>query len=162
MVQREVLEGNVVRYSDERASFTVLRLRPGVILLFGTGHDTGQFGDAPLSDFDAEIARFAPIEVFCDTSEVFNASQVVFERWASWMQSRRSNLKSINVLTASRFVHLTISIAKLISGTGELMRLYTEPRAFEEAIAREIGRTFSLSEARARVLSNPATGVTPR
>jgi hypothetical protein len=163
-MQRRVLDGNTVRYADPRASFTVVRLRPGLVLMFGDGHDTGQFGDAPLADFDAEIARFAPIELFCDASELFNASQVVFERWASWMQSRRSNLKAINVLTASKFVHLTISIAKVISGTGELMRLYTDPRSFEEAIAREVGRTFSLAEARARIVhalsSDPATGVT--
>ena len=161
VMDRRLLDGNIVRYTDERASFTVMRLRPGLMLVFGGGHDTGQFGDVPLVDFDAEISRFAPIELFCDASELFNASQVVFERWASWMQSRRSNLKAVNVLTASKFVHLTISIAKLISGTGELMRLYTDARSFEDAIAREAGHPFSLGEARARIIralsSEPAS-----
>ena len=148
-IAREVLSNGTVRYSDARASFTVMRLRPGLLLVFGTGHDTGQFEDVPLNEFDAELRRFAPIELFVDASEVFNASQVVFERWATWMQARRSEVKAINVLSGSKFVHLTLNIAKLISGTGELMRIYTDKRSFEEAIARETGRTFSLDETRA-------------
>jgi hypothetical protein len=60
----------------------------------------------------------------------------------------RSEVKAINVLSGSKFVHLTLSIAKLISGTGELMRIYTDKRSFEEAITREIGRTFSLDASR--------------
>jgi len=156
-IAREVLQGGTVRYSDARASFTVVRLRPGLLLVFGSGHDTGQFEDVPLNEFDAEIRRFAPIELFVDATDVFNASQVVFERWAMWMQSRRSELKAINVLSGSKFVHLTLSIAKLISGTGELMRIYTDKRPFEEAITREIGRTFSIDESRAAVVRPTAS-----
>ena len=97
------------------------------------------------------MKSFAPIELFVDTTEVFNASQVVFERWAIWLAANRSNLEAVNALTPSKFVHLTVSIAKLISGTGELMRLYTTVAPFEDAIAREVGRPFSLAELRQRL-----------
>jgi hypothetical protein len=150
-VERIALDGGAVRFQAGKASFTIVRLRSGVVLAIGGGHDKGDFGDAVLQEFEREIKTSAPIELFIDTTDVFNASQVVFERWASWLQENRSNLKAVNVLTGSKFVHLTISIAKLISGTGELMRIYTDARPFEEAIAREIGKTFSLAEARKRL-----------
>lgn len=150
-MERTVVDSGAVRYDDGRASFVVGRLRPGLVLAVGTGHDTGGLGDAPLNEFDAEIRRFAPIEIFVDATEVFNANQTVFERWARWMSDNRSHIKAISVLHASKFVHLTLSIAKLISGTGEMMRIYTDARAFEEAIARESGSPFTLSEWKKRV-----------
>ena len=148
MLERTVLDDGALRYQAGKASFTIVRLRPGLLLAIGAGHDTGEFGDAVLQEFEREMKTCAPVEIFVDTSDVFNATQVVFERWASWLSTHRSNLKALNALTPSRFVHLTVSIAKLISGTGELVRLYTDPKPFEEAIARETGRTFSLAEVR--------------
>ncbi|MGZ3420936.1 MAG: hypothetical protein ACXVEE_23870 [Polyangiales bacterium] len=130
------------------ASFTISRLRPGVVLAIGGGHDKGDFGDAVLHELERAIHACPPVEIFCDVTEVFDASQVVSERWANWLRDNRMMLRAVHVLTASKYVHLTVSIAKLISRTGELMRIHTEPRGFEDAVARAIGRTFSLAEAR--------------
>jgi hypothetical protein len=165
-VERIALDGGAVRFQAGNASFTIMRVRPGVVLAIGGGHDKGDFGDAVLQEFEREIKTSAPIEIFCDTTDVFNASQVVFERWASWLQENRSNLKAVNVLTGSKLTPLrsvdaerTASVRVAFtspsrsrsSGTGELMRIYTDARPFEEAIAREIGKTFSLAEARKRL-----------
>ena len=52
------------------------------------------------------------------------------------MARNRSDLKSVNMLVRSKYMHVTIEMARLFSRTGELIRVYLDPAAFEEAIAR--------------------------
>ena len=145
---REVLSDGSVRFRTPACTFVVMRLRPGVVLALTAGHDTGEFGHAVLEEFALELRKYAPIQLFVDTTLAFNATQTVAEQWSSWLAANRPGLQSVNVLTASKFVHLTISIAKLFSRTGETMRLYTDGRAFEEALGREIGAPVSLEKIR--------------
>ena len=135
-MKREQLEENVVRIEGERCAFTYRRLRPGVVLIQITGHDKGELGFASVDELREDISRFAPIELFFDTVDVLGATVNVSEMWTEWFSAHRSALKSVSILVRSRYVHLTIEVAKLFSRTGELIRIYLDPERFEEAIAR--------------------------
>ena len=54
----------------------------------------------------------------------------------------------MSLLVGSKYVQMTVEVAKLFSRTGELMRVYTEPAAFSESITQTLGRTFELPEPR--------------
>ena len=124
------------------------RIGPAVVLITATGHDKGQFGEAPFEWLEREMGRHGIIEVFVDTREMFNATQTVAGRWSEWIQRHRSRLKHMSLLVSSKYVQLTVEVAKLFSRTGELMRVYTDAPAFSDAISQSLGRLFVLGPPR--------------
>jgi hypothetical protein len=120
------------------------RLGPGIVLLRAAGYDTGQFGEAPFEWLEREMGRHGRLEVFVDTREMFNAVHAVAEGWSAWIKRHQTRLTRMNLLTASKYVHMTIEVAKLFSRTGELMRIYTQASAFSEALSHSVGRVFVL------------------
>ena len=50
--------------------------------------------------------------------------------------SRKGVMKLRRILAVSKFVHLTVSVAKLFSRTGELIQIYSDPRLFQAALDR--------------------------
>jgi hypothetical protein len=133
-----------LRLAGAKATFVLTRLAPGIVLLRATGRDTGQFGDAPFVWLEKEMGRHGAIEVFVDTREMSNATHEVAEGWSDWVSRHRARLKRMNLLTASKYVHMTLEVAKLFSRTGELMRIYTDAGAFAEAVGQSMGRPFVL------------------
>lgn len=107
--KREVLEDGSVRLTSERCSFIYLRPRPGVVFLRIIGQDEGEFGTTPMDELRA---------------------------WTEWFSGHRSELESVSILTRSKFMHFTAEVVKLFSRTGELIRVYLDPEAFDEALQR--------------------------
>lgn len=58
------------------------------------------------------------------------------EAWTEWFSGHRSALKSVSILTRSKLMHFTAEVVKLFSRTGELIRVYLDPEAFDEALQR--------------------------
>jgi hypothetical protein len=50
----------------------------------------------------------------------------------------------MSLLVSSKYVRMTVEVAKLFSRTGELMRIYTDAPAFSDAITQALGRSFVL------------------
>ena len=50
----------------------------------------------------------------------------------------------MTVLDNSRFVNLTLEIAKLFSRTGELIQIYSDQLLFEQAMAVAVGAPVTL------------------
>jgi hypothetical protein len=75
---------------------------------------------------------------------LFNATQTVADRWSGWIARHRTRLSGMSLLVGSKYVHMTVEVAKLFSRTGELMRVYTDAPAFAEAITVALGRPFIL------------------
>ena len=137
MYQREIQKDGTVKLYSAGCAFLYRRLRPGVLLVTITGDDRGELGMAPLHELDAEIARGAPLSLFVDTRAARGAATSVTEDWTAWFAGNQKNLRGVSILATSKFVQLIVSIAKHLSRTGEMIRIYTEEARFEEAIARE-------------------------
>jgi hypothetical protein len=130
--------------SDVLTNHEILRLAP---MLFGRirwHRSFGGPGEAPFEWLEREMGRHGRLEVFVDTREMFNAVHAVAEGWSAWIKRHQTRLTRMNLLTASKYVHMTIEVAKLFSRTGELMRIYTQASAFSEALSHSVGRVFVL------------------
>jgi hypothetical protein len=138
MVQREVLQDGTVRLKSARCRFTYFRLRPGVVLMRIEGDDSGEFGTAPMDELREDLSRYAPVELFVEMLPTAGARLPVQEAWTEWFNQNRASLKSVSILTRSKFMHFTAEVVKLFSRTGELIRVYLEQQPFEEAIARAV------------------------
>lgn len=136
--ERVDAEGGVVILRDSQCSFTYHRPRPGVIIVVIRGRDTGQFGTGTVDELRRDLEIYAPVELFFDTSDVGAPATVVSEHWTEWLRDNRYALKSVSILVRSKFMHLTMEIAKLLSRTGEVIRVYLDPAYFEEALGRTV------------------------
>jgi hypothetical protein len=122
-----------VKYEGVTAGLEIERPGPGVVVLRLTGWDTGEFGDAPMK----EVARdfgIRPIRLFIDARGVKGATIDVSNEWALWLRAKRARFAEINMLTGSPFVQLTAKFVQRFADLGELMRIYTDPAAFEAAL----------------------------
>lgn len=137
-VQREITNDGSVRLWSSSCSFVYTTLRPGVMLVTISGDDGGELGPAPLAELDAEIARFGPLDLFVDATAATGAETAVSEQWTSWFRDNRARLARVSILAPSKLMHLIVSVAKLLSRTGEMIRIYTTAEPFEQAIAREV------------------------
>jgi hypothetical protein len=134
---REQRPDGTVRIADERCSFTFWRPRPGVVLLRIEGIDQGQFGSLPQDELRGDVVRYAPIELFVETGGgVMTPSPLVQEQWAEWFRDNRPALKAIHFLAGGKYLQFTAEVVKLFSRTGDLMRVYLDRAAFEEALQR--------------------------
>jgi hypothetical protein len=133
---REVLDDGGVRLKAGKAWFVFYRLRPGVVLVCAGGDDRGELGWAPMDELREDISRFAPIELFIDGADVDGVTAAASDKWTDWLGANRAAIKSCNILVRSKFMHVRMEVAKLFSRTGEMIRVYLDPVAFEEAIAR--------------------------
>jgi hypothetical protein len=135
---------DALHLSTPKATMVLTRLGPGLVLLSATGHDIGQFGEAPFEWLERDMGRHGSVEVFVDMRDLFNATQTVADHWSKWIQRHRSHLRRMSLLVSSKYVRMTVEVAKLFSRTGELMRIYTDAPAFSDAITQALGRTFVL------------------
>jgi hypothetical protein len=137
MVRRDIIENGDIRLSGGGCTFLYRRLRPGVLCIHIEGNDTGQFGPATLDEISQEFARAGkPLEVFIDTRRATGPSTAVMETWTAWLAANRDKLQRLTVLIpeSSKLVHLTVSIAKHLSRTGDLLQICSGQEEFEEAI----------------------------
>ena len=117
---------------------TVERLAPGVVRIVFSGTDVGELGDAPFRELDARVAGPSPLDLFIDARAARAASVEVSGDWARWMRSRRADLGRVHMLTATRFVELSADLVRRFAGLEGAMRVYTDPAAFEEALAESV------------------------
>jgi hypothetical protein len=125
--------------------FVVTRLRAGVLLLQISGDDRGTLGGAPFAELERALGRREASELFFDLRSADGAVADVRESWTGWFQHNRARLKRVSILTSSRFVNLTVEIAKLFSRTGELIQIYSDQLLFEQAMAVASGAPVALA-----------------
>jgi hypothetical protein len=134
--RREMLKDGSVQLTSERSSYTYQRPRPGVVFMRFSGDDKGEFGSAPRDELLEDLRRYAPLELFVEMDESTGANLPVQEAWTEFFSNNRSALKSVSVLTRSKYMHVSAEMVKLFSRTGELIRVYLDPVPFEEALQR--------------------------
>ena len=80
----------------------------------------------------------APIHLFIDARDVRGASIEVSGEWAGWLQAHKADLLYISMLTGSRFVEITAGFVRRFADLQGIMRIYTEPTAFDAALAESL------------------------
>jgi hypothetical protein len=114
---------------------TVARPAAGVLLVNFDGHDIGEHGDGLFRELERDLAgevRF--VDLFIDARNGQGASVHVSGAWAKWLGANQRHFRQIAMLTGSRFIEISASFVREFSGLGELMRIYSNVEAFEEAL----------------------------
>lgn len=140
MFVREVSDSGSARLTSDRCTFEFTRLRPGVLLVKIAGEDLGQFGSAAVDEIAAEFARFSrPLTLLVDAAAALAPANRVMQDWTAWFKANRQKLERVVVLVhpESRLTLLTVSIARHLSHTGDLIHISTDADAFEAQVARE-------------------------
>jgi len=104
-----------------------------------TGWDVGEFGDAPMKALAAPIAP-GRVQLFIDARAVKGAAIDVSSEWAQWLRRHKSRFARISMLTGAPFVQLTAKFVQRFAELGDLMRIYTDPGAFEADLRAATGR----------------------
>ena len=138
MIRRESLPDGTVELHSPGCTFTYRRLKPGALLVTITGDDKGDFGTAPLDELTLEITRYKMLSLYVDTRAVRGAAASVTDEWTAWFSANEKQLSRVAILATSKFVHLIVSIAKLFSRTGEMIRIYSDEQELVACIARDV------------------------
>jgi hypothetical protein len=125
------------RYEGVHCHVHVKQFPNRVTLLEISGTDVGEFGDAPMRTLDEWIAGIA-VDLFIDAREVRGASIDVSKEWAAWLNARRGDLTSVTMLAGSRFIQITAEFVRRFAGLEGIMRICTEPSAFESALSEAL------------------------
>jgi len=118
---------------------TISRPVDGVLLVRFEGHDIGEHGKEPFRELERNFRNGnRSVELFIDARKGLGASVHVSGAWADWLNANRTQFRQINMLTGSRFIEISASFVRKFSALEELMDLYSEAGAFEEALERAV------------------------
>lgn len=139
-IQRETIDGNTLRLTADRCSFTYRRLKPGTLLMTIAGNDHGQFGAATIDEVNAEFERFGVVTLYVDTQAAAGPSTSVMEAWTAYFAANRNKLKRVVIMVPpeSKLLHLTVSIVQHLSGMGGLLQIFGDTARFRAAIQQEV------------------------
>ena len=100
------------------------------------GWDTGEFGNAAMKEIARDFASNIPLQFFVDARNVKGATIDVSNDWALWLRANRARFAHVSMLTGSPFVQLTAKFVQRFAGLDDLMRIYTDARAFDAALEK--------------------------
>ena len=104
----------------------------GVAVVTFTGKDSNEFGDAPMQKLDEKL--IPGTELYIDARKGRSASIDVSGEWAKWLARRKSSFAHVSMLTGSRFIEMSADFVKRFANMGDVMRLYTDAVAFDDAM----------------------------
>ena len=118
---------------------SIRRPIPGVVVLLISGSDVGEPGEAPFRELERDLAQDRPLALFVDARNSRGASIDVSNDWALWLAKHREGLRGVTMLTGPRFIHLTAEFVRRFSQIEDLMRITTDPAAFDSALLEALG-----------------------
>lgn len=127
-----------IRYEGIHCSLIIERPGAGIAVLRLSGSDTGEFGEAPMQELAKDFARANPLELFIDARSVKGASTDVSSEWAQWLGKHRWRFQHISMLTGTRFIQMTANFVRRFAELGDVMKIYTDPVAFDAALERSL------------------------
>ena len=129
-----------IRFEDGKGNATLLRLRPGIVLLTYAGHLKSDFFEPLRQEMDHELklARMQkkPLLLIADCWDLKGVDTGFRELWAEWLKGHRDEISHVIGLLQSKLVVMASNIMSLFLGGG-LIKTYSDPREFEMAIARD-------------------------
>jgi hypothetical protein len=135
--------GNEQLFEGQHCTLRIRRPARGVVVVVFSGNDVGEFGDRPFLELAADLQHPMPLELFVDARAAAAPSLDVSSEWARWLATNRARLRHVSMLTGSPFVQLTASFVRKVTDLGETMRIYTDPAAFEGALASSVANARS-------------------
>jgi len=123
-----------VQYEGLHCRLSAEQLGPYVMLLRISGSDVGEFGGAPMQVLSEWLADASHVQFFIDARAVRGASVDVSSEWAKWLAKTKEKFDSITMLTGTPFIHITAEFVKRFSELEGIMRICTDPQAFENAL----------------------------
>ncbi len=134
----EALQPQEICYDGIHCSLVMQRFLPRVVVLRISGSDVGEFGEAPMDALNGWLTGLDPVELFVDARNVRGASMGVSAEWARWLGAHKSELKTVTMLTGSRFIQMTAEFVRRFSALEGIMRICTEPEVFDSELAKAI------------------------
>jgi hypothetical protein len=125
-----------MKYEGVSAGLVIERPAAGVVVLRLAGWDTGEFGDAAMKEIAKDFVPGVPLQFFIDARAAKGATVDVSNDWALWLRANRARFAHVSMLTAAPFVKLTAKFVQRFADLGEMMRIYTDARAFDAALAQ--------------------------
>lgn len=110
----------------------------GVVVLTIEGHDIGEFGSEPMRRVEDYLSSIQPVELYVDARRTKGVSIGVSSEWALWLRTNRASLGRISMLPGSRLTEVTAEFVRRFSELEDVMRIYTDGAAFDEALASSI------------------------
>lgn len=142
MSKKPMSESILVQHKSNHCTLSIESPAPGVVVLCISGRDVGEFGLAPMHQLGKYLSNHPLTELYIDARRTKGASIEVSSDWAMWLSKHRSHFKHISMLTGSRFIQITAGFVRSFADLENIMRLYTDPEAFDEALA------FSVADAK--------------
>src|SRR5581483_4351714 len=105
-----------IRYDGIHCNLLIEQLPNQVVVLRISGTDIGEFGDAPMQALNGWLAGSSPVDFFIDARNVRGASIEVSGDWAAWLRLSKDALKSVTMLTGSRFIQVTAEFVRRFAG----------------------------------------------
>jgi hypothetical protein len=130
-----------VEYEGIHCNLAITRPGVGIVRVVLSGSDIGEFGDFALRELTKDLERFPSIDLFIDAGAVRGASVEVSAEWALWMNTHRSQLRQINMLTGSRYIQITALFVRRFAELVDRMRIFTDRAAFDESLLLSVRQT---------------------
>jgi hypothetical protein len=131
-------EGREIRYEGMHCNLIIQQFTSRVVVLRISGSDVGEFGEAPMEALNESVTSSGPIDLFIDARDVQGASIEVSGGWARWLGSRKSGLRTITMLTGSRFIGITATFVRRFASLEGIMRICNDPVVFEFALTEAL------------------------
>ena len=123
-----------VYFEGVHCNLAIERRSPQVVLMTIGGTDVGEFGDAPMNALKEWINGSSEVDLFIDARDVRGASVEVSGDWAGWLNAHKPFLRSVTMLTGSRFIHVTAEFVRRFARLEGSMRICTDPAVFEQML----------------------------
>jgi len=134
----ELKDGEIL-YDGIHCNLLIQQFPDRVVVLRISGTDIGEFGEAPMKALNDWVAGSGPIAFFIDARDVRGASIEVSGEWAGWLNTHKAVLRSVTMLTGSRFIQITAEFVRRFASLEGIMRICSEPEVFDGALAEAIG-----------------------
>jgi len=124
-----------IRYDGIHCNLVIQQFPSRVVVLRISGSDIGEFGEAPMKALNDRVQTSYPIDLYIDARDVRGASIEVSCDWAEWLTSHRSELRSVTMLTGTRFIQITAEFVRRFASLEGIMGICTEPAIFDFTLA---------------------------
>lgn len=126
---------DAIHFEGVHATLAIERPAPGVVVVRFTGRDVGEAGALPFAELNKDLAAHGAIALFVDARKVRGVSIDVSNEWARWLRRHRASLRTVSMLTGSRFVQVTADFVRRFAEL-DAMQITTDAAVFDAALAR--------------------------
>lgn len=130
----QTLKLTEIRFDGRHCQLAIRLFAGGVVVVRISGTDVGEFAEEPLRELSERLAGGESIDLFIDARDVRGASVDVSGEWARWLRAHKVQLREVSMLTGSRYVQVTADFVRRFSDLEGVMKIYTDDKAFDEAL----------------------------